>query len=249
MPEETRKSLTLRVGETEYEYQLVRSRRRKRTIAFAVDPGPVLTVRAPARTVIREIEETIVQHLDWILRRMAEMRVHAASQPPREYVTGEEIPYLGNPVRLEVIPALGFEAKCDKRDGQFELRLPIALREVDARESGEAAVTAWFRERAADKFAERVEIWKRKLKVEPGRVIVTDPQTRWGSCDASNNIRLSWRILMAPLEIVDYIVAHELCHVVHRNHGPRFWRKLEKAMPDCLARRDRLREIGYDLTL
>ena len=193
--------------------------------------------------------EMIVQHLDWILQRMAEMREHAVSQPPREYISGEEIPYLGDSMPLKVLPTLGLDAKCEQRAGRFELQLPIALDDDAARESGEAAVAAWFRKRAAHMFAERVEIWKRKLKVEPGRLIVSDPKTRWGSCDAKNNIRLSWRILMAPLEIVDYIVAHELCHVVHRNHGPRFWRKLEKVMPDCLERRDQLRKIGYDLTL
>ena len=249
MPEETRKILTRRVGETEFEYQLVRSPQRKKTIAFAVDPGPVLIVRAPARTVVSEIEETIVQYQGWILQRMAGMREHTVSQPPRKYVTGEEIPFLGNPVPLEVIPVLGLEAKCEIRDGLFKLQLPILLSDDAAREIGEAAVVAWFRKSAVDKFSERMEIWRRKLKVEPGRLIITDPKARWGSCDAKNNIRLSWRVLMAPLEIVDYVVAHELCHIVHRNHGPRFWSKLEKVMPDCLDRRDRLRKIGYDLTL
>lgn len=249
MPEETRKTLTLRVGEAELEYQLVRSPRRKQTIAFAVDPGPVLIVRAPARTVISEIEEMIAQYQGWILQRMAEMREHAVSQAPRKYVTGEAIPYLGDPVPLEVIPALGLEAKCEKRNGLFKLQIPILLSDDAARDIGEAAVAAWFRKSAMEKFSERVEIWKRKLKVEPGQLIITNPKARWGSCDAKNNIRLSWRVLMAPLEIVDYVVAHELCHIVHRNHGPRFWSKLEKVMPDCLDRRDRLRKIGYDLTL
>lgn len=249
MPEGTSKRLTLRVGEREYEYFLIRSPRRKSTVSFNVDPGPQLIVRAPSRTAAREIEEMLVQHWNWIFQRLSEMEAHAASQPAREYVTGERIPYLGKPVPLEVIPALGEEAKCVKRNGRFELRLPILLKEDAARETGEAAVTEWFRHRAAEKFAERIDVWKRQLKVEPGRIIVTDPKARWGSCDARNNIRLSWRILMAPLEIVDYIVAHELCHVVHRNHGPRFWSKLKKVMPDCLERRDRLREIGFDLRL
>lgn len=249
MREETRTTLTLEVGESEVAYQLIRSPRRKRTIAFAVDPGPVLVVRAPARTPAREIEEMMAQHMGWILRHIAEMRALDASRRSREYVTGEDIPYLGDPMPLHVVPVLGMEAECHRRNDRFELRLPIAASEEQARALGEAAVAGWFQSHAGEKFAERVGVWKRKLNVEPGRVIVTDPKTRWGSCDARNNIRLSWRILLAPLELVDYIVAHELCHVVHRNHGPRFWRKLEKVMPDCMERRDRLREIGHTLTL
>ena len=249
MPEETRRYLTLCVGDINHKYLLIRSQRRKQTISFSVDPGPNLTVRAPSRTAIREVEEMITQHSEWIQQRMLEIQEQENSHPPREYVTGEEIPYMGNLVPLEVIPALGTQAKCTKVKGQFELHLPISLKPEAARKCGEAAITEWFREDAEKRFAERVSIWKKKLKVEPGELIVTAPKTRWGSCDINNNIRLSWRILMAPIEIIDYIVAHELCHVVHRNHGPRFWKNLAKSMPDCIERRDQLGEIGFSLKL
>ena len=240
----------MRVGDTELPYTVARSRRRRRTVAFGVDPGPVLTVRAPQSATLKSIEELASENARWILRRIDELKERGVvSAEPRQYVSGEVVPYLGRRYRLDVVPALGAEARCVLRRGFMELHLPVALSPDDVIEAGKAAVTAWFESRAAARFPERVAIWSRKLKVRPGRTIVTSPQHRWGSCDARNNIRLNWRILMAPLALVDYVVAHELAHVVHKNHGARFWRKLEKAMPDYRERRDTLQEIGQELTL
>ena len=237
------------MGDTELPYTVARSRRRRRTVAFGVDPGPVLTVRAPQSESLRSIEELASENARWILRRIDELRERGISAEPRQYVSGEVIPYLGRRYRLDVVPALGGVAHCALRRGFMELYLPVAFGPEDAVESGKSAITAWFESRAAAKFPERIAIWSRKMKVQPGRIIVTNPRHRWGSCDVRNNIRLNWRILMAPLSIVDYVVAHELAHVVHKNHGPRFWRKLEKAMPDYRERRDTLRDIGQELTL
>ena len=244
-PARTRK---LRLGDADVPYALVRSRRRRSTVAFAIEDGAVLTVRAPQRTTVAEIEELARDHARWILRRLEEVRDIV---PPRRrsWVTGETIPYLGREVPLDVVPVLGLAASCQLRGGMMELYLPITMRQRDAGESAVDVLTKWYRARAADHFAERADAWAERLRVRYGRMIVTSPLQRWGSCDAHNNIRINWRVLLAPPRIVDYVIAHELCHVVHRNHGPRFWAKLERAMPDCVARRDELRRIGPALTL
>ncbi len=249
MPVENHKNLTLTIDNQEQNYQLIRTKKRKRTLSFDVESGPTLVIRAPARTSVSEVEDMIRHHIKWIKRRTAEIQQEEKLQPKLKFITGERIPYLGNLIPLEVIPILGQETKCEKKNGKFDLYLPISLNPDEARECSKKAVASWFKSQAEIKFAERVEIWKNKLKVEPGKIIITDPKTRWGSCDVKNNIRLSWRILMAPLTVVDYLVAHELCHVVHRNHGPRFWKKLEKSMPDCIERRNQLKMIGSYLNL
>ncbi len=80
------------------------------------------------------------------------------------------------------------------------------------------------------------------LGVRYRKLMLTEPERQWGSCNAQNVIRLNWRLIMAPLSLIDYVAAHELCHVPHKNHGPRFWRMLEKSMPDYKARRRQLRQ-------
>ena len=83
----------------------------------------------------------------------------------------------------------------------------------------------------------------------PGKLMIRQPQKRWASCDKDGNLRFNWRVIMAPMVLVDYIVAHELCHLRHLDHSPAYWRMLRSVMPDFERRRERLRVNGprYDL--
>jgi len=99
---------------------------------------------------------------------------------------------------------------------------------------------AWFRGR----LPERVEAWHAKAGVPMPRVIVASQQKRWGSCDHSGTIRLNWRIIQAPMRLVDYVVVHELVHLRHRGHGRDYWQAVGRVMPDYERRRRDLRERG-----
>ena len=248
MEAEQRFAGRIRIGGAEVPYRLVFRRRRRRTITFRVDTGPVLVVRAPARESGRSVDDLVSPHAEWILRRIADAQSRP-DRPPREYRTGETIQYLGRHYRLDVARAPAGAASCVLRRGRLELSIPMSPDAPAARQTAEAAVLSWFKTRATAKFEERLSVWRPRLDVSPGRLIVTSTRSQWGSCDSRNNIRLCWRVVMAPTDLVDYVVAHELCHVVHKNHGPGFWRKLESAMPDCRRRRERLRVIGPRLTL
>jgi len=92
-----------------------------------------------------------------------------------------------------------------------------------------------------------VALWATKLDVPFPRLLIREPKKRWGSCHPSGIVRLNWRILQAPLRLVDYVVAHELCHLLHEGHGRAFWATLGHAMPDYEARRARLTELGARL--
>jgi len=106
------------------------------------------------------------------------------------------------------------------------------------------AVVAWYKRHAEERLPERVHEWACKLRLEAPQVLVRDQRQRWGSCDASGVMRLNWRIVQAPVVLIDYVAAHELVHLVHREHGPAFWAMLGKAMPDYEERKRRLLEIG-----
>ena len=101
--------------------------------------------------------------------------------------------------------------------------------------------------RATLRLPERVTHWAAALRVPVPRVLIREPKTRWGSCHPSGLVRLSWRIIQAPPRLVDYVVAHELCHLIHEGHGRAFWATLGQVMPDYESRRARLMEIGARL--
>ena len=106
------------------------------------------------------------------------------------------------------------------------------------------AVVAWLKAHAARRLPERVEVWHRKVGVPPPRIMVVEQQKRWGSCDRRGTLRLNWRIIQAPMTLVDYVVVHELVHLKHRGHGKDYWQALGRAMPDYERRRDDLRLLG-----
>ena len=109
------------------------------------------------------------------------------------------------------------------------------------------ALIAWFRRHAAERLPERVEAWRAKAGVAPRCVVVADQQKRWGSCDHRGTIRLNWRIVQAPMRLVDYVVVHELVHVRHRGHGREYWQAVGRVMPDYERRREELRKCGFAL--
>ena len=235
---------TLRLGETEVPYRLVRSPKRRRTIGFAIDDA-ILTVRAPARASFRSIEELAQRHADWILKRLAQTRALRT----RGYESGETLAVLGRPVRILVFASGTRRSACTFHGTWIEVRVPT-LEAPAARQGAVAeALERWYRGFAATVFAERATLYAKRLAIKPGRVLVSNPRARWGSCDVSDNIRLNWRLVMAPQDVLDYVVAHELCHVVHKHHGPRFWRLVASVMPDYSDRQRTLREIGPTLAL
>ena len=107
-----------------------------------------------------------------------------------------------------------------------------------------AAVVAWFRRRAPERLPERVAGWHAKAGVPMPHVKLASQQKRWGSCDQAGTIRLNWRIIQAPMRLVDYVVVHELVHLRHRGHGRDYWQAVGRVMPDYERRRRDLRERG-----
>ena len=164
---------------------------------------------------------------------------------PREFVSGESVLYLGRHYRLKVLP--------DERTGDAKLRggwlrVPGAWRDGPSRVHARASVVSWFRRHATKRLPERVEAWRAKVGVSMPRVLIADQLKRWGSCDRSGTVRLNWRIIQAPMRLVDYVVVHELVHLRHRGHGVDYWRAVGRVMPDYERRREELRERGTGLS-
>jgi predicted metal-dependent hydrolase len=108
-----------------------------------------------------------------------------------------------------------------------------------------SALRHWYRDHAKVHFGVRSQAMAELLGITRPTIHVVDQSKRWGSCDARGRIRLNWRLIMAPMTLVDYVIAHEACHVLEHNHSKRFWRSLETIMPDYEARVRQLDRLGY----
>ena len=226
-------------GGTELSYAIRRSARRKKTIAVTVDPAGSILVVAPERVGTDRLDTIVGRKAEWIARRVRRAESHAPLLSPREFVSGESVRYLGRHYRLKV--DAGETGSAKPRGGWLHVAAPGG--------SGDAArvragLVSWFRLRAAERLPERVEAWHAKAGVPMPRVEVVSQAKRWGSCDQAGTIRLNWRIIQAPMRLVDYVVVHELVHLRHRGHGRDYWQAVGRVMPDYERRRRDLRERG-----
>ena len=212
---------------------MLRSRRR-RTLGLTVTACEV-RIHAPSWTPRAEIESYVLKQHNWLHRAWCRMQARA---PQVDAVSQAEVHYLGRVLALDIRPSLFSEVR---RDGNH-LRIH-APHNADVG----TLIRAWLHERAARLLAWRLARIARKLGRAPSRFALSNAQTQWGSCTRRGHIRLNWRLVQAPLTLIDYVAAHELAHLVHLDHSPRFWAQVAELCPEALARRAELRTMSATL--
>ena len=215
---------------------LIRSKRR--TIALIVERDGSLTVRAPKRAAAVEIESFIHEKAGWIFRTQEKIKSSIVI-PNKQFVSGENFLYLGIEYELRLVPP---QRPVLKFDGGFTLG-------HSAQPRGEQAFIRWYKQRAFSIISERVGLFSQEYGFTPKQVKISSARTRWGSCSPDGTLNFTWRLVMAPLEVVDYVVVHELVHLRVKNHSSRFWGEVEKIMPGYKERRTWLRVHGERLNL
>lgn len=237
-PIETRR---LAFGSTTIEYALRRSTRRRKTVEIAVDAVDGVLVAAPASATGPEVDTIVRRRAPWIIRRLTAADDEVGTAPRREWVTGETLLYLGRHYRLRFVDGDGCHSGTVRLSGRW---LEVSQPEGGSRQEMVRAVERWYREHAERKLRQRVEIYAPRLGVRPKQILVRSQAKRWASCGRDGTLRFNWRIVMAPLSMVDYVVVHELCHLRHANHDRQFWDCVAAVMPDYAERRGSLRRNG-----
>jgi predicted metal-dependent hydrolase len=204
------------------EYRLIRARRR--TIGMEVDLTG-LTVRAPRWVTLSEIEAALIERAQWIVKALAEWRGRRRDVMPREWKSGAPILYRGRELALEVFPARRTRIAPDL----FHLTVlhPHAQDEAEVAE----LVGKWLRDEAWTLIAPQVETYAGRLTRSTPVLRLSNARSEWGSCNARGEIRLNWRLVQLPPALAEYVVAHEVAHLVELNHSPRFWALVESLMP------------------
>ena len=161
-------------------------------------------------------------------------------------MSGETFLYLGRQYRLWLdLNAAPRPLRLDQ--GWLRLPIPRQLPEEHRPAFVRAALVDWYNAQARRRLPERVVAWANKLGVAPPSLLVAEAEKRWGSATSSGTIRLNWRIIQAPMSLIDYVVAHELTHLKHPNHTREFWAALGTAVPTYERSKARLRAVGPEL--
>lgn len=222
------------------EYTLVRSHRR--TASIYIERDGRVSVLVPEKLANRQIEDLLESKRKWIYKNLAEWQDLNAHKVHRDYVNGEGFLYLGRSYRLKLVSDL--DGPLMLKDGYFCLRVNNgSIPDADA------AFKEFYRAKGTARIPPRVAYFQAKMDVEPRSIKVIDLKHRWASCTPSGNLNFHWKCMMAPLTIIDYIVVHELAHLIYPNHTAAFWNQVDKVMPDFQERKDWLRDNGAEMDL
>lgn len=213
-------------------YNIIRSRRK--TLALHVNSDATLTVKLPYGVSVAYAEEFIAKKRRWIEKKQAEFIKAKEKHKPKQYINGEEFFFAGRRYELEIIP--GIKAKLALTvDGKFR----ITEKCLEAPKH----YIEWFYKQYAKQYLEgRTAELAEALGYKYSSVKINSAKTRWGSCARSGNINYSWRLVIMPPEMIDYVIVHELVHLIHQNHSHRFYSRLASHLPDHRQRERWLKE-------
>lgn len=221
--------------------EIVRTNRRK-SADIRVDEGAVSVV-VPIHTSPEKIAALLKTKRRWIKEKIT---LHRELTPvsTKQYVSGEAFAYLGRNYRLKV--ERGSFTPVRLLNGRLLVMVPDG---ADQPHMIRNALLRWYKQQASLKLTDKVTRFAPMLGVEPAGMGIKTFKSRWGSCTAKGKLEFNWQIMMAPSRMVDYVVIHELCHLIRHDHSPEFWREVTRLMPDYQQRRDWLKSNAAKLTL
>lgn len=217
--------------------KIIRSKRK--TIALQVTDDATLIVRAPFDVSEETIKKVVTKHIRWIEKKKNEVLTRDPHFAKKEFVNGEGFLYLGKSYKLYIVNEQDTPLKFN--NGFFLLR--------DYQPMARQLLISWYKERAYEKISERVQWYAQKRGFTYNKISITNANVRWGSCSHRGNLNFSWRLIMAPLSVIDYVVVHELAHLEQKNHSKAFWNIVKMLMPNYENSRDWLKNNGYLLRL
>jgi predicted metal-dependent hydrolase len=214
------------------EYNIVYSSRK--TVGLTVERDSSVTVRAPHGSDPEKLRMLVEKKALWIYEKQRHPQKYGRDYDGKEFVSGESVLYLGRNYRLEInrtgAPGVRLTGKfivCGPSNSDFK-----------------DMFRQWFIEKAGQRIPERVDYYARHMGSPFNRVMVSDLRFRWGSCTPKNNLNFNWRLIKAPMHVVDYVVVHELAHLLESNHTPRFWQLVKTQLPQYEVAKEWLKENG-----
>jgi len=221
-------------------YEVIRSANRRRTIAICVRDGSVI-VRAPLHVAGAEIEAFIQRRTSWIASALVD------NVPARVLAQGQVLPLANGTFTLVWERSTQPRNTLVLRDGVMTVRLAASVPIGTEISVVTAQLSRWYVERARERVDEAVQRWAPVLGSTPAAVFVRNQRSRWGSCARDGSLRFNWRLAMVTDALLDYVVVHELAHLLHPNHSPAFWSEVFRALPDYDKRRAELKRFSSPL--
>ena len=228
----------------DFPIEVVRSLKSK-SAAIEIDKG-IVKVTVPQNLSDYRVDELVKKRTIWIKKQL-KIEAETPSLRPKEYVNGETFSYLGRNYRLKCVDDETRDVKL--KHGYLTVHLSKALKANEKEYFIKQSLKDWYQARALEKLKEKTKRYSSIIGVTPKSVNVKEYKARWGSCSAKGDISFNWRIIISPHHIVDYIVVHELCHLLEYNHGSKYWKQVGSVIPNYDECRNWLKVYGEDLRI
>ena len=217
---------------------------RKKSVSIQVEPG-LVRLRAPHSTSDAWLRDLLVRRSRWIATKLKELSERPETKP-REGVSGEIFPCLGRDYRLQVLPGAAHFVAVEGDELRVTVKESAWASPNTAKDAVKDIVkhllTGWYRQRAEEELFAKTERLAKVVAVTPRSVMVRSYKSRWGSCSINGDIRYNWHLIFQPHPVVDYVVVHELCHLLEHNHSPKYWAHVERHIPNWREYRDWLKK-------
>lgn len=231
---------TITLANHQLTYHVAYQKNRK-TLQLKILSSTHLEIIAPNNLPKASIEKVLYKKCNWIVKQITHLKVMKENPINKSIVHGATVLYLGQPYTLVFTDSLSIKPTIHLEDHQIVISLtntPEAARMV------EPILKQWYVENACSILSEKTTLWATQIHVQPQRITIKEQKTRWGSCSSKGNINYNWRIVMAPPEVIDYLVIHELCHLLVPNHSALFWQAVSTFSPNCKTHRTWLQTNG-----
>ncbi|SMB92028.1 hypothetical protein SAMN00017405_1887 [Desulfonispora thiosulfatigenes DSM 11270] len=219
--------------------------RKRKTIEINISPPDIITVISPMYIDEEKLLNAVKSKAKWIVKKLSELKEITHLKIDKEYVNGELFLFLGRDYPLYIT----IDEKIKRTEitlYQERIHLTSSTNEKDQLRD---TMQKWYKEKALEKITERINHYQEYIEVRPNLVRIKDQKKRWGSCSSKRNLNFNLRCIMAPLEVLDYIIVHEMCHLVHFNHSKEFWILVKSIIPDYENHRQWLKINGIRMEL
>jgi predicted metal-dependent hydrolase len=235
--------LSFKYGTKHIDFEVIY--RKRKTMSIQIEPGGEVKVIAPVFLKEQQVLDTVRTKAKWIVEKQYEISSINENKIKRDAVNGECYLYLGQ----EYILSLDINDNYKNIEAKLVEKNIIVNTYTRDTNTIKLTLEKFYREKTLEKVKERVNYYQEYFEVEPRNIKVKEQKKRWGSCTYKNDLLFNWRISMAPANVLDYIVVHEMSHMIHKNHSKSFWGKVESVLPDYKERHNWLKMNAVKLDI
>lgn len=237
-------------------------RSKRSTACLRIQPDGTVEVRGPRLMSDAFVRKFVEEKADWIIQKRQEVAEHQSKKRNHTYQSEDVFLYLGEEYVLTLVAAGRKRVELVKAEensyvssdaetveiARNDNRLVLHTTSFEPRNI-EKQLKEWYKKQATEYITNRVEYYAPRIPGEHAGITMENRKGRWGSCSSTGELTFNWRLMLAPPEIIDYVVVHELCHLKHMDHSPAYWKAVGSVLPDYKARREWLKENGIGLNM